>query len=116
MFDEFIFDLKVARKKAGLSQADCGHLIGGTNHKVSQLERGDRTPTIREICTLSLIYGRSFESLFGEMFGQVRKDLSTNLETLPGRTSNRPEYFNRTKTLECLAQRLLEEKTVTYGR
>ena len=116
MFDDFIFDLKVARKKAGLSQADCGHLIGGTNYKISQLEHGDRMPTIREICALSLIYGRNFESLFGEVFQQVRKDLSTNLETIPERKSNRPEMFNRAKTLEGLAQRLLEEQSSAYGK
>ena len=115
MFDEFIFDLKVARKKSGLSQADCGHLIGGTNHKISQLELGAQMPTIREICSLSLIYGRSFESLWGEMLAQVRRDLGTNLETLPGRTSDRPEHFNRTKSLERLAQRLLEEQSSAYG-
>jgi transcriptional regulator with XRE-family HTH domain len=116
MFDDFILDLKVARKKAGLSQADCGHLIGGTNHKISQLEHGDRMPTIREVCALSLIYGRNFESLFGEIFQQVRRDLSTNLETLPDQTSNRPETFNRAKTLERLSQRLLEEQSYAYGK
>ena len=109
MFEEFILDLKVARKKSGLTQDDCGHLIGGTSHKISKLERGERPPTIREICALSLVYGRSFESLFGEMFAQVRKDLSQNLETLPEPEKRRPGGFNRSKTLEGLAERLLEE-------
>ncbi len=116
MFDEFIFDLKVARKKSGLSQTDCGHLIGCSNHKISQLEHGDRLPTIREICALSLIHGRNFESLFGELFRQVRKDLEDNLETLPEKHGNRPEVFARAKTVERLAQRLLEEQDITYGK
>ena len=116
MFDEFIFDLKVARKKSGLSQADCGHLIGCSNHKISQLEHGDRLPTIREICALSVIYGRNFESLWAEVFRQVRADLETNLETLPEKRGNRPEVFSRAKTLERLAQRLLDEQSTAYGK
>lgn len=110
MFDKFIFDLKVARKKSGLSQADCGHLLGQGNHKVSQLERGEQLPTIGEICSLSLIFGRNFESLWSEALRKARKDLGINLETLSDKKSNRPEFANRQRTLDRLAERLLEEQ------
>jgi transcriptional regulator with XRE-family HTH domain len=116
MFEEFILDLKVARKKSGLTQGDTGHLIGGSNHKISQLERGERPPTIREICTLSLIYGRNFESLFGDVFAQVRRDLSQNLDSLPEPEKQHPGGFNRSNTLEALAQRLQEETHPRYAR
>ena len=116
MFDEFIFDLKVARKKSGLSQADCGHLLGQSNHKVSQLERGEQLPTIGEICALSLIFGRSFESLWSEVLRQARRDLGVNLETLADQESNRPEFANRQRTLDRLAERLLEEQDHDHGR
>ena len=115
MFEEFMLDLKVARKKSGLTQGDCGHLIGGSNHKISQLERGERPPSIREICALSLIYGRTFESLWGEMFAEVRESLAKNLETLPEPVSQHPSGFNRAGTLEALAQRLLEESHPRYA-
>ncbi|MCK0103223.1 helix-turn-helix transcriptional regulator [Pseudohalocynthiibacter sp. F2068] len=115
MFEEFILDLKVARKKSGLTQEDCGHLIGGSNHKISQLERGERPPTIQEICALSLIYGRNFESLFGEMFTEVRKDLAENLETLPDPVAERPGGFNRASTLKALERRLQEESHPRYA-
>lgn len=114
MFEEFILDLKVARKKSGLTQGDCGHLISGSNHKISQLERGERPPTIQEICALSLIYGRSFESLWGEIFSEVRENLAANLETLPEPAGQQPGGFNRASTLEALAQRLLEESQPRY--
>jgi len=115
MFEEFILDLKVARKKSGLTQGDCGHLLGGSNHKISQVERGERPPTIEEICALSLIYGRNFESLFGEVFAQVRDNLAKNMETLPEPATQHPGGFNRTNTLEALAQRLLEESQPRYA-
>jgi len=115
MFDEFIFDLKVARKKSGLTQADCGHIIGGSVNKMSQIERGQRLPSIREVCALSLIYGRSFESLFGEVFRQVRKDLAENLESLPVPKKNWPGGYNRSSTLDALAQRLSEESQFNHA-
>jgi len=116
MFEDFVFDLKVARKKSGLSQADCGHLINVSSHVISQLEMGKRLPTIPEICALSLVFGRSFEPLFSDVFKEVRSHLSKALETLPeAKLKNSPETFNRTNTLNALASRLLEEKGFDYA-
>jgi len=116
MFEDFVFDLKVARKKSGLSQIDCGHLINVSSHVISQLEKGKRPPTIQEICALSLIYGRTFESLFSEVFVQVRAHLAKALETLPEpKQKDRPETVNRTNTLNGLASRLLNEQGYDYS-
>ena len=76
MHTAFAQDLKVARRKSGLSQLDCGHLLDINQQRMSQLENGKSLPTIPEICSLSLIYGRSFESLFGSVFLEVRNQLS----------------------------------------
>lgn len=115
MFDEFIFDLKAARKMSGLTQKDCGHLIGGSEYRISQMERGQRLPTIREICTLSLVFGKSFESLYGAIFKEVRKDLEKRLESLPEPDKTIPGHFNRSRTLKRLQQRLLEESGKDHG-
>ncbi|MCK0138923.1 helix-turn-helix transcriptional regulator [Aliiroseovarius sp. F47248L] len=109
MFDEFIFDLKAARKMSGLTQKDCGHLIGGSEYRISQLERGQRLPTIREICTLSLVFGKNFESLYGAIFDEVRNDLEVRLGHLSEPEKTIPGHHNRTRTLERLHQRLLDE-------
>ncbi|MDU8914236.1 hypothetical protein, partial [Aestuariicoccus sp. MJ-SS9] len=76
---------------------------------ISQIERGQRMPTIRELCALSLIYGRSFESLYAEILKEVRKDLRENLATMPAEPKEWPAIERRRKSLDRLARRLLEE-------
>lgn len=94
-------DLKVARKKSGLTQADVGHLIGGNNLTLSHIERGKRIASIRELCALSLIYGRSFDNFYAELLADIREELSRNLESLPeldtpsGASSLRQNTLNR---------------------
>jgi len=83
MYQEFILDLKSMRKKSGLSQDECGHLIGSTPNIIGRLERGDRPPTVEEICALQLLFGKSFESFYGTCVGSARQMLSDNLRTLP---------------------------------
>ncbi|WP_323771751.1 helix-turn-helix transcriptional regulator [Antarctobacter sp.] len=109
MFEEFICDLKVARKRAGLTQSDCGHLVGVSHDAISQIERGQRMPTIRELCALSLIYGRSFESLYVEVLREVREDLRDKLASMPTEPKDWPAAARRQQTVERLARRLLEE-------
>ena len=106
MLKEFAFDLKVARRKSGLSQSDCAHLLDVERSKISRLERGDSPPSVRDICTLSLIYGKSFESLFGTIFDEVRDGLRERLANIPSQAGNRISQFNRTNTLNLLAARL----------
>lgn len=114
MYHEFTLDLSVARRNAGLTQLECSHLIGGSRSKMSQIERGARLPNIKEICALSLIFGRSFESLYAEIFRDVRQELGANLATLPEPRIIRLAQFNRTNTLNALAARLLEETNTGY--
>lgn len=115
MFDEFIFDLKVARKRSGLTQVDCGHLLGASDNVISQLERGQRPPTLRELCALSLIYGRSFDSLYADLLREVRDDLMEQLGSMPNAPKDWPAGQVRQRTLERLAQRLLEEADAGHG-
>lgn len=109
MFEEFIFDLKVARKKSGLTQVDCGHLTGSSKNIISQIELGQRVPTVKELCLLSLIYGRSFDSFYADIMLQVRKDLVGKLKSMPSEPKGWPGSFARRRTLERLANRLEEE-------
>ncbi len=106
MLKEFAFDLKVARRKSGLSQSDCAHLLDVDRTKIYRLERGDNPPTVREFCTLSLVHGKSFESLFGPMFQEVRDALIEQLASIPNQSGKRIGQFNRTNTLSRLAARL----------
>ncbi len=111
MTKEFALDLKVARQNSGLTQEDCAHLLGVCDATVAKMEGGTRTPTVREICTLSLIYGRSFESLFSGIFSEVREDLFQRLMKMPAASGTLRLRSNRQYTLGKLATRLSEENT-----
>lgn len=115
MTKQFALDLKVARKNSGLSQGDCAHLLDTKQPRVSDLESGRAVPTVMEICTLSYIYGRSFDSLFADVFQTLRQALSERLGTLPDCAADEARRFNRQNTLSSLADRLAAETSVTYG-
>ena len=109
MTKEFALDLKVARQNSGLTQQDCAHLLGVSDATLAKIEAGKRTPSICEICTLSLIYGRSFESLFAGIFRDVRAHLNVRIASLPKASGTVCLRINRQSTLNRLARRLSEE-------
>lgn len=106
MTTKFALDLKVARRKSGLSQDDCAHLLDVHRSRISKLELGKQPPSVREICTLALIYGKSFESLFGSVFENVRRSLREQLATLPKQKGVWLGSMNRSHTLSKIASRL----------
>ncbi len=109
MSTQFALDLRLARRKAGLTQRDAAHLLALDPAKLSQLERGKRLPTLAEIITLSLIFGRSFESLFGTVMADVRQAIQRRLPHMPKNTRNCVTTVNRDKTLQKLERRLVAE-------
>ncbi|MCE8534746.1 helix-turn-helix transcriptional regulator [Ruegeria pomeroyi] len=115
MYHQFSLELRTARRKAGLTQADCGYLLGGSASIVKQLEDGRRAPSLEEICTLSLIFGRSFEAFFGEVLPQLREELSDRLGNLPHPKAEHASTYNRQRTLEGLAERLADEIAIDRG-
>ena len=106
MIHEFTLDLRAARRNSGLRQVDCAHLMGAHKSKISNLETGRQRPTVRDICTLSMIYGRSFESLFSGIFDEVRADLAMRLLDLPEPAVHYKRRLNRERTLQHLEQRI----------
>ncbi|MCK0104266.1 helix-turn-helix domain-containing protein [Pseudohalocynthiibacter sp. F2068] len=106
MIQEFTLDLRAARRNSGLRQVDCAHLMGVHKTKISNFENGRQRPSIKDICLLSMIYGRSFESLFAGIFEEVRQDLADNLPSLPEPTPHYGRRLNRERTLRSLEGRL----------
>lgn len=109
MSTQFALDLRLARKKSGLTQRDCAHLLAIQPSRLSDLEHGKTLPNLPEICTLSLIYGRNFESLFGQIFAGARQVLKERIVTLPKDTREYVGTRNRSHQIERLAIRLAEE-------
>jgi transcriptional regulator with XRE-family HTH domain len=106
MIHEFTLDLRAARRNSGLRQVDCAYLMGAHKSKISALEMGRQQPSVRDICTLSMIYGRSFESLFAGIFDEVRADLAMRLHDVPDPGANYKRRLNRERTLQKLEERV----------
>ncbi|PWE34092.1 hypothetical protein DDZ14_02740 [Maritimibacter sp. 55A14] len=116
MATEFSLDLRAARRKAGFVQSDIAHLLASHQSAVSDLEQGRRRPTLAEIVKLSLIYGRSFESLFAMIMAEAKRDLRKRAKTLPKNVRSYVGTFNRTSSIERLRDRLAEgDGTEEYG-
>lgn len=114
MTTEFALDLRKARRNAGFMQSDIAHLMASHQSRISDLEQGRKEPTLREIVALSLIFGRSFESLFSIIMRRARDELSRRIDDLPENARNFTGTFNRASSIERLCDRLEAEQT-GYG-
>ena len=106
MSSQFAHDVRLARRKAGFTQDDLAHLLSVQQSGVSDLEMGNKRPGLEAIIDLSLIYGRSFESFFGEVMDERRALLAKRLDTLPALAKPTAETFNRDRSLRRLRHRL----------
>jgi len=106
MIQEFTLDLRAARRNSGLRQVDVAHLMDVHKTKISNLERGHQRPSVKDICTLSMIYGRSFESLFAGILTEVRAEIAGRMGGLSDPEPHYKRRFNRSNTLSSLEERL----------
>ncbi|WP_299771257.1 helix-turn-helix transcriptional regulator [uncultured Tateyamaria sp.] len=109
MSTQFALDLRLARRKAGYTQGDVAHLLSVTQSLVSELETGVKRPDLEQIIDLSLIYGRSFESFFGELLTARQQRLQERLETLPELEKPTAHTFNRAHALKQLRRRVASQ-------
>jgi len=114
MSTQFAHDLRLARRKAGYTQRDVAHLLAGHQSLISELEQGQRRPSLEQIIDLSLIYGRSFESLFSELLAERQVAMQKRLERLPTLTKKTAHTFNRASSISRLQKRLASQ--IEYGR
>lgn len=108
MSTQFAQDLRLARRKAGFTQQDIAQLLSAHQSIVSGLEHGKLSPSLEQIITLSLIYGRSFEAFFAEVMERCRQELIARADALPPTAKQTAETFNRPVSLERLKRRLAE--------
>ena len=106
MITEFALDLRHARRKSGLSQAEIAFLVDVNQATYSRFEHGTLKPNVEQLCVLALIYGRSFVSYFELISHKQKPALRTRLEKLPPKDRPSVRVFNRARTLEKLRHRL----------
>jgi transcriptional regulator with XRE-family HTH domain len=111
MSTQFALDLRLARRKSGLTQCDVAHLTGSDQATIAKLENGKRMPSVPQVCLFSLIFGKSFESLFAEQLNEAGQQLQANLPGLPANGPVTPATFNRESSLKRLERRLADQAT-----
>ncbi len=111
----FAHDLKTARKKSGLTQKDCAHLLATQHTKIARVENGKFMPSAYDVALLSLIYGRSYDTLCRTVFDNAASDIRGRMVTLPTPPSSWVVRFNRTNTLDNLDARLKALIKEAYG-
>lgn len=108
MSTQFALDLRLARRKAGYTQRDVAHLLHTRISTISELENGHRQPTLSQIVTLSVVYGRSFESLFAVEMSNAEEAIRHRIVRMPLLTNQNAGTRNRSASIERLARRLAD--------
>lgn len=106
MIYEYSLDLKVARRKSGLSQADCAHLLGVDPSRLSKLEAGKATPSIYELSVLCFVFETPASTVHDRILVSLALALGERLSSMPACPENWPDQFNRRSTLNTLAEKL----------
>lgn len=106
MKNDIALRLKVSRRKAGLTQGDCAHLLAVHPSKISLMENGKVLPTVHEASILALVYGKPLDALLSGSLIEAQQGLSERLGTMPPCPRLWLGRFNRHYTLNALAVRL----------
>lgn len=103
---DFGLDLRVARRKAALTQQDCAHLLGVTYTRISKLESGQTLPDATELAILCLLFDTEVTRLHLGIVSSETKALNERLATMPECPTNWPSRRNRLHTLNAVAEKL----------
>ena len=111
MSTQFGLDLRLARRKSGFTQSDVAQLIESHQSTIAALENGKWLPTIEQICLFSLIFDRSFESLFAKLLEEGRARLRRNLPSLAETQNGQAMASSRDASLQKLERGLTATAT-----
>ena len=103
---EVAADLKCSRREAGLTGLDVAHLLEVDPARVSRLENGHSLPSTRELCKLTLIYGKVPDHLLSRATCSTAPELKERVESLPPEPLGWEKRDQRLDTLNALAERL----------
>lgn len=116
MTNEMSLDLRVARRKAGLTQSDCAHLLGLNKAQISKIESGERAIRLEELCLLSVIYDLPIDGMATPVRLVAEAHLRERLASLRPPSVRWIGTFNRQHTLSSLAERLESDSPQKHDR
>jgi transcriptional regulator with XRE-family HTH domain len=108
MVHKFGLDLRVARKRAALTQADCAHMLGADQPRISKFEAGKAMPTMVELSILYLMFGQSLGRASEEIVASRRDDLLARLACIPDCPPTWRDRQTRFGTLGAVAEKLAD--------
>lgn len=114
MVYQFGLDLKVARRRSALTQADCAHLLGVDQPRISKLEAGTATPSVVELSILCLIFNRPIGNVSQEVIISLGQSLQERLASMPPCPETWHDRQHRLRTLGIIAQKLEALDKETY--
>ncbi len=100
-------ELKVSRKRSGLTNGDLATLLNIDPARVSRLERERLQPNVQELIALCLIYDRDIVRLYPRSSAAVHTSLRQRIDKIdPKPKSTHQRYEARQRHLSELYQRL----------
>ena len=114
MKTNYALELKVARRRSGLSQQEVAHLLAVSRVRISKLECGIAVPTPDELTIFSLIYSNSFLTLGGAVMPVLIRTLRDRFETLPNCNNYSAGTSRKATTLKTLSKRLATPSQSIY--
>lgn len=102
----FGLDLRVARRRAALTQLDCAHLLGTDQPRISKFETGTAIPTVVELSVLYLLFDKSLGKASEEIIASLRDELVGRLASMPDTPPTWRDRQRRFKTLAAMAEKL----------
>ena len=106
MVHKFGLDLRVARKRAALTQVDCAHMLGTDQPRISKFESGRAMPSMVELSILYLLFGQSLGRVSEEIIASRRDDLMSRLAHIPDCPPAWRDHKKRFETLGVVAEKL----------
>lgn len=98
--------LRSKRKKSGLSLGELAFLLGVRHTaKVSRYERLARTPTLKNLFALQVVYGELMHDLFPRAFEDVRSTIIKRAELLAADVKRRrktPQAKRKLAAIEAI--------------
>ena len=104
---EVLVDLKLNRRESGLSVNDLAHLLGTNKARISKLHTGNAVMSLDELCSLSLIYGKTMDHLFSTAIYKLADTLIPRLSEMPREPKHWKSHDQRLDCLNALTPRLL---------
>lgn len=111
MKHQYALDLRVARRKSGLTQQDCGHLLGIDATRITRFESGKRPPSVAELSILCFIFDVPLAAFADRIVEADAALLQRRLVRMPQCPKNWPDHEARANTLRELVEKLEQLKS-----